>query len=112
MGSIDMDHRPGLTRDELMKICAKRFEGKYEVYPCRWLWRTIKDAFIVKKSFFSAVVVTVIHTGEKTRIGFGKHWPSVWSYLLFGFLIFFTGRDVVRDVKGFLETSLKADDAR
>ncbi|MCX6560664.1 MAG: hypothetical protein NTZ26_09115 [Candidatus Aminicenantes bacterium] len=100
MAKIEIRHDPGLTKDKLLDLFQKKFQGKYEIYPTKSM---INRDFVVKKSARSGIFVKLDQKSDKTVVVFNKDCPSVF-WRSFPILRMMGGKDVKADVEAFLQT--------
>ncbi len=102
MAKIEIRHNPQLTKEYLMEVFRLHFTGKYEVY----MTKVVDRDFVVKKSGMSGVFLKLKNKDEKTQVVFNRNAPSAIFRGLFGFIpLLFSGHDVMKDVRTFLETA-------
>ena len=104
MAKIEINHDPGLTKEKLLEIFQKQFEGKYEVFPTKSM---INRDFIVKKSGRSGVFVKLKQESNKTVVVFNKDCPSLF-WRAIPILRIMGGKDVKADVESFLQSMAKS----
>jgi hypothetical protein len=104
MAKIEIHHDPGLTKDKLLKIFQKHFEGKYEVSPTKSM---INRDFVVIKTGRSGVFVKLKQESDKTVVVFNKDSPSLF-WRAFPIFRGTGGKDVEADVESFLQSMVKS----
>ena len=101
IAKIDIKHVPQVTKDSLMESFHEHFKGKYEVY----MTKVIDRDFVVKKSGMSGVFLKLKQKDGKTQVVYNRNAPSALFRGLLGIImLLFVGRDVMQDVKTYLET--------
>jgi hypothetical protein len=102
MAKQEIKHNPELNKDKLQELVKKHFDGKYEVYSTKWP----NFDFVVKKSAFAGVFVKLNQKNGKTEVSYVNDAPAALVRASLGVLVnFFIGKDVLKDVTNFLQTS-------
>ena len=100
MAKIEIKHNPGLTKEKLLEIFQKHFQGKYEVLSAKSM---INRDFVVKKTGMSGVFVKLKQTDKATEIVYNKDCPSVlWRAIPIMRMV--GKKDVMADVTSLLNT--------
>ena len=84
---VELRHNPELTVEQAMEIFRTHFGAKYEVYRIK----VRRGLFMVKKSAWTGVRVTLVQTKEATHFNLGSDMPSVALRILMFFCVLIPG---------------------
>lgn len=105
MPTIDVVHNPGLTKEETLEIFRSYLGTKYKIVPTS-LWEV---DFLVVRSGWTGVAVTLKQKAGKTAIHFCPDVPGATRRKLFGSLAKMwaesSASGVMEDVKHVIETA-------
>lgn len=109
MATVSIGHYPDLTAEKAMEIFSNHFQEKYEVYPTP---RLVVGDFIIKKSAFLAIFVTLQQKEGQTSFRFFHQYPSAGMRLLLAILFpislaiaFTAGKELENEVRHFIENA-------
>jgi len=81
MAKVKLRHNPELTVEQVMQIFRDRFGDRYKIYRIK----VRRGLFMVKKSAWTGVRVTLVQTKEPTHFKLGGDIPSVTLRILLFF---------------------------
>ena len=81
MLKVELSHNPELTVEQVMQIFRDRFGDRYKIYRIK----VRRGLFMVKKSAWTGVRVTLVQTKETTHFNLGGDIPPVTLRILLFF---------------------------
>jgi hypothetical protein len=105
MAVATIAHKPDLSKEEVRRIFARHFDGKYAVEDWSGIPRSMRD-FMVVKNGFVAVTVKLDQSPNETKIVFTGFTPKFWARALVGGIgSMFLWNGLTNEVKQFIETA-------